>query len=81
MPHTSLPPDYAACVYVAVLGKLIGVYLGRPLEGWTYEPIMAEREKITGLEQFEGWYPEPYRLIHIYRRGMLIQGTRGWTDY
>jgi len=25
-----------------VLGKLIGVYLGRPFEGWTYERIMAE---------------------------------------
>jgi len=23
-------------------GKLIGVYLGRPFEGWTYERIMQE---------------------------------------
>ena len=32
-------PDYAERVYAGVLGKLIGVYLGRPFEGWTYERI------------------------------------------
>jgi ADP-ribosylglycohydrolase len=31
-----------------VLGKIIGVYLGRPFEGWTYERIMAELGEITG---------------------------------
>src|SRR5262245_45720825 len=35
------PPDYAERVYAGVLGKIIGVYLGRPFEGWTYEKIMA----------------------------------------
>ena len=30
----SLPADYAERVYAGVLGKLIGVYLGRPFEGW-----------------------------------------------
>jgi ADP-ribosylglycohydrolase len=39
---TSIPHDYAERVYAGVLGKLIGVYLGRPFEGWTYERIMAE---------------------------------------
>ncbi len=38
----SLPPDYTERVYAGVLGKLIGVYLGRPFEGWPYERIMAE---------------------------------------
>ena len=38
---SSLPHDYADRVYAGVLGKLIGVYLGRPFEGWTYERIMA----------------------------------------
>src|SRR3954463_10279978 len=38
----SLPADYAERVYAGVLGKLIGVYLGRPFEGWTYDKIMAE---------------------------------------
>lgn len=26
-------------IYAGVLGKLIGVYLGRPVEGWTYDAI------------------------------------------
>ena len=33
---------YAERVYAGVLGKLIGVYLGRPIEGWTYERISQE---------------------------------------
>jgi len=37
-----IPHDYEERVYAGVLGKLIGVYLGRPFEGWTYERIMAE---------------------------------------
>ncbi|MBZ0299180.1 MAG: ADP-ribosylglycohydrolase family protein [Anaerolineae bacterium] len=36
----SLPADYAERVYAGVLGKIIGVYLGRPFEGWTYDRIM-----------------------------------------
>lgn len=39
---TAIPHDYAERVYAGVLGKLIGVYLGRPFEGWTYERIMRE---------------------------------------
>ena len=31
---------YEEKVYAGVLGKIIGVYLGRPFEGWTYERIM-----------------------------------------
>ncbi len=38
----SLPDDYADRVYAGVLGKVIGVYLGRPFEGWTYERIQKE---------------------------------------
>ncbi len=29
----TIRPDYAERVYAGVLGKIIGVYLGRPLEG------------------------------------------------
>lgn len=36
----SLPNDYLERVYAGVLGKLIGVYLGRPFEGWTHQRIM-----------------------------------------
>lgn len=41
-PSSSLPEDYLERVYAGVLGKLIGVYLGRPIEGWTYERISRE---------------------------------------
>ncbi len=34
--------DYPERVYAGVLGKLIGVYLGRPVENWTYERIAEE---------------------------------------
>jgi ADP-ribosylglycohydrolase len=37
-----LPPDYLERAYAAVLGKLIGVYLGRPFENWTYQRIVRE---------------------------------------
>jgi ADP-ribosylglycohydrolase len=42
----TLPHDYTERVYAGVLGKIIGVYLGRPFEGWTYERIMAELGEI-----------------------------------
>ncbi len=38
----SIPSDYESRVYAGVLGKIIGVYLGRPFEGWTYQRIMHE---------------------------------------
>ena len=34
-----LTQDYVERVYAGVLGKTIGVYLGRPFEGWPYELI------------------------------------------
>ena len=34
--------DYLERVYAGVLGKIIGVYLGRPFEGWRYDRIVAE---------------------------------------
>ena len=37
----TLPEDYAERVYAGVLGKTIGVYLGRPFEGWTYDRIQS----------------------------------------
>jgi ADP-ribosylglycohydrolase len=40
------PADYIERVYAGVLGKLIGVYLGRPFEGWSYDRIMAELGEI-----------------------------------
>ena len=43
----SLPNDYLERVYAGVLGKLIGVYLGRPFEGWSYEAIMEHLGEIN----------------------------------
>jgi ADP-ribosylglycohydrolase len=37
-----IPSDYTERVYAGVLGKIIGVYLGRPFEGWEYERIESE---------------------------------------
>lgn len=33
---------HADRIYAGVLGKIFGVYLGRPVEGWTYERIREE---------------------------------------
>ncbi len=37
----TLPPDYLERVYAGVLGKITGVYLGRPVESWSAENIAA----------------------------------------
>ena len=49
----SLPEDYAERVYAGVLGKVIGVYLGRPFEGWTYERIQQRLGDITSYVHAE----------------------------
>ena len=45
----TLPADYLERAYAAVLGKLIGVYLGRPFENWTYRRIV---EELGGIEYY-----------------------------
>ena len=42
-----IPFDYEERVYAGVLGKIIGVYLGRPFEGWTYDQIMTHLGEIN----------------------------------
>ena len=37
-----LDNNFEKKVYAGVLGKIIGVYLGRPFEGWPYDKIMKE---------------------------------------
>lgn len=47
MPATrSLPHDYAERVYAGVLGKIIGVYLGRPFEQWSHDAIESRLGEI-----------------------------------
>ena len=42
----SFQTDYVERVYAGVLGKIIGVYIGRPFEMWSYDRIMAELGEI-----------------------------------
>ena len=42
-----LTRDTQERIYAGVLGKMIGVYLGRPVEGWTYEAITVRFGEIT----------------------------------
>ena len=42
-----LDKTYEEKVYAGVLGKLIGVYLGRPFEQWSHERIMEELGEIN----------------------------------
>lgn len=42
-----IPIDYVERVYAGVLGKIIGVYLGRPFEGWSHERILAELGEVN----------------------------------
>lgn len=53
------------------------VTLTRPADGGT----MWRRAWVNGVDDFSGWAFEPYRLIHNEGVGLLIQGTREWTDY
>lgn len=47
-PITSVDhPLYPETVYAGILGKLIGVYLGRPVENWSYEAIADMFGEIT----------------------------------
>lgn len=43
-----LPPDYDEQVYAALLGKVIGVQYGAPIEGWTDERIWRTYGELTG---------------------------------
>jgi hypothetical protein len=33
------------------------------------------------VDRFDHFWPEPYRIIQNEGTGLLIQGTRDWTDY
>ncbi|MBA2247680.1 MAG: ADP-ribosylglycohydrolase family protein, partial [Chloroflexia bacterium] len=40
-------PRYPERVYAGILGKLAGVYFGRPVEGWSHEDIVRRFGEIT----------------------------------
>ena len=37
---------YRDRIYAGVLGKIIGVYLGRPVEGWSYKDIRETFDEV-----------------------------------
>jgi len=43
-----IPENYLEKVYAGLLGKLIGVRLGAPIEGWTYDRIKETYGEIDG---------------------------------
>jgi hypothetical protein len=53
------------------------VALTRPAEGGT----MWRRAWVNGVDRFDEHSPEPYRLIQNSGTGLLVQGSREWTDY
>ena len=42
-----IPKAYEERVYAGVLGKIIGVYLGRPFEGWQHRRIREELGEVN----------------------------------
>ena len=75
---TVFPSDYVERVYAGVLGKLIGVYLGRPIEGWMYDKIMREFGEIN-------YYIHKQRGVPLIVTDDDISGTftfaRAMPDY
>jgi ADP-ribosylglycohydrolase len=91
-----LPNDYAERVYAGVLGKIIGVYLGRPVEGWTYERITAElgeiqyyvhqqlgRPLVVTDDDISGTFTFPRALVDHGVSGELSPAQIGetWLNY
>lgn len=54
---TSLPADYLERVYAGVLGKMIGVYLGRPFEQWSHGEIMRRLGEVDDYVHHRLGYP------------------------
>lgn len=42
-----LKQEYQSKIYAGVLGKMVGVYLGRPVEGWPYHQIEERFGEVT----------------------------------
>jgi hypothetical protein len=52
------------------------VTFSRPLQGG----VMWRNAWVNGVDHFESW-SDPFRLIQDAGRGLIITGTREWTDY
>ena len=61
-------------IYAGVLGKIIGVYLGRPVEGWTYEAIRDTFGEINYYKNHRTTISrEPSRSLGVWRTTSLIR--------
>lgn len=49
MVSVALNDEYLERVYAAILGKIVGVYLGRPVEGWPYDDI---RSRVGAVDRY-----------------------------
>jgi ADP-ribosylglycohydrolase len=52
----TLPADYDEQVYAALLGKVIGVQYGAPIEGWTADRIWQTYGELTGYVQHDHYF-------------------------
>ena len=43
--------------------------------------VMWRRAWVNGVDQYDAWWPEAFRLVQNSGRGLISQGTREWTDY
>ncbi|MFZ6029536.1 MAG: ADP-ribosylglycohydrolase family protein [Chloroflexota bacterium] len=79
----TFPVDYYERVYAGILGKVIGVYLGRPFEAWSYEAIMANLGEIKYYVNHRR--DLPLRNYHLVVTDDDISGTftflRALPDY
>jgi hypothetical protein len=46
-----------------------------------YKSTMWRRAWVDAVDAYGSWWPEPFRLVHNQGTGLLIQGSRDWTDY
>ena len=63
--------DYQQKIYSGTLGKIIGVYLGRPVEGWTYERITETFGEVA-------YYPHKECGVPLIVADDDISGTFGF---
>jgi ADP-ribosylglycohydrolase len=43
--------------------------------------MIWRRGWIDGVDHFDAWWPESFRITEDYERGIISTGTRDWTDY
>ena len=75
--------EYAQRVYAGVLGKCIGVYLGRPLEGWTYVSRAPERPLVVTDDDIAGTFVFPRALADSGCDPAITSDriAEGWLNY